>query len=84
MELNNEGIEEGCDMLRILVTRGGVVESIRDVDHLVVFVEDEAGHPKPVVEVNKEGKMCGPIKAKDRRFYELLDEQEEGETDKEV
>ena len=51
---------------------------IKNVESVTLFVNDEAGHPKPFIPVNAKGQIYFPQTSRQQAidFYELLDEQE--------
>jgi hypothetical protein len=53
-------------------------EPIKNVESVTLFVNDEAGHPKPFITVNAKGEMYFPKTRRQQAidFYKLLDQQE--------
>lgn len=61
-------------MLTLLITGAKSTEVTRNIEHIVIFKNNEAGHPRPVISVNHQGIVYKPVKIGD--FYDYWDELE--------
>ena len=66
-------------MLTLMINQPNkTTTTVKTVESVTLFVNDEAGHPKPFITVNSKGEMYFPKTSRQQTidFYELLDRQE--------